>query len=385
MEVSLQQWQNATKECMDTIENFSKIHQPPPNIPDQVDAALPKAIAANGAFLQVQAVANTASTAVRSLKETVDELKVNSILSAPTMFELTANQMMALPAAADLHKLMQWLNKENTEDDSWLSWWNAKVSRKETKKTFATATLMVHRVMAFINKWQADPAALSLEDFTLELTTMSALLEMLALPFHPEHRFQKLLKKMFKQAPLTVRQVLTEWNALWDEDAVIHLNVAVFGADEVGTVADTKVVGWHPQKFTTPKLTPKKYPEDFREVFDRCKWNEDPATTWTALQSDQEDLGTDEATDGEASIGETLNDSRATESEDSDVEYVPTTPVPPPPSKKVKKATKYVADTDFLPAKPTLFQRPQTYQDIIDAQMSSWAAKQAAKHKTGPS
>ena len=49
--------------------------------------------------------------------------------------------------------------------------------------------------------------------------------------------------------------------------------------------------------------------------------------------------------------------------------------------KKVKKTTKYLVDTDFLPAKPTLFQRPQTYQDIIDSQMKSWAAKQAAKQK----
>ena len=382
MELSLQQWQNATKECMDTIENFSKIHQPPPNIPDQVDAALPKAIEANRAFLQVQAVANTASSAIRSLKETVDDLKANSVLSAPTMYELTANQMMALPAAADLHKLMQWLNKTDTEGDSWLDWWNAKVSTKDTKKTFATATLMVHRVMAFVNRWHADPAALSLEDFTLELTTMSALLEMLALPFQPEKRFQKLLKKTFKQAPLTVRQILAEWNALWDDDAVIHLNAAVFGTDEIGTVADNRVVGWHPQKFTTPKLTPIQYPEDFREVFDRCKPCTDTAAVFDALQNDQEcTSGDDGTTDGEASIDEGLNDSRATESDESEDEAGPSAPVMAPVAKKVKKTTKYLVDTDFLPAKPTLFQRPQTYQDIIDSQMKSWAAKQAAKQK----
>ena len=383
MEVSLQQWQNATKDCMDTIENFSKIHQPPPNIPDQVDTALPKAIKENAAFLQVQAVANTASTAVRSLKETVDELKANSVLSAPSVFKLTVNQMMALPAAADLHKLMQWLSKTEAPEgtDPWLSWWDAKVTAQQTKKTFATSTLLVHRTMAFVNRWHADPAALSLEDFTLELTTMSALLEMLGLPHNPEQRFQKLLQKIFKQAPLSVRQILAEWNSLWDEDSVVHLNAAVFGPEELNTVVDNRVVGWQPQKFTTPKLTPKKYPEDFREVFDRCGPTNDNATVWKDLQEEEGPVSNGGVTDGEASIEDEMNDSRATESEESDSGSATPEPVPPPAPKKSKKAPKYSVDVDFLPAKPTLFQRPQTYQDIVDAQMNSWAAKQAAKRK----
>ena len=380
MEVSLQQWQNATKDCMDTIENFSKIHQPPPNIPDQVDSALSKAILKNAAFMQVQAVANTTSAAVQSLKETVDELKANSILSAPTMFELTVNQMMALPAAADLHKLMHWLSKEDPEDDSWNVWWDAKVAAKQPRKMFATSTLLVHRIMSFTSHWQADPAALSLEQFTLELTTMSALLEMLELPFKPEQRFQKLLQKVFKQAPLTLRQILSEWNSIWTEDAVIHLNTSVFGTEELSSVMDNRVTGWHPQKFTTPKLTPGKYPEDFREVFDRCKSN-DNTTVWNELQDNQETPSDGGMTDGEASMEEDLNDSRATESEESDTEAEPPTTLVPPVPKKVKKTPKYQMDTDFLPAKPTLFQRPQTYQDIVDAQMNSWAAKQASKRK----
>lgn len=368
---------------MDTIENFSKIHQPPPNIPDQVDAALPKAIKENAAFLQVQAVANTASTAVRSLKETVDELKANSVFSASSVFDLTVNQMMALPAAADLHKLMQWVNKVESpeENDPWLSWWETKVASKQTKKTFATATLLVHRIMTFVNRWHADPAALSLEDFSLELTTMSALLEMLGLPHKPEQRFQKLLQKIFKQAPLTVRQILAEWNNIWEEDAVIHLNAAVFGSEELNTVVDNRVVGWQPQKFTTPKLTPRKYPEDFREVFDRCGPTNDNATVWNELQEEQGTTSDEGVTDGEASMEDDLNDSRATESEESDSGSVTPDPVPPPAPKKVKKIPKYSVDVDFLPAKPTLFQRPQTYQDIVDAQMNSWAAKQAAKRK----
>ena len=381
MEVSLQQWQNATKDCMDTIENFSKIHQPPPNIPDQVDAALPEAIKSNAAFLHVQAVADTASAAVRSLKETVDDLKADSPLSAPSMWELTANQMMATPAAADLHKLMQWLHKKETGDNSWLNWWNAKVAAKQPKKIFATATLLVHRIMTFVNQWHADPAALSLEQFTLELTTMSALLELIGLPFKPEQRFQKLLQKVFKQAPLTIRQILAEWNSIWDEDAVVHLNTAVFGSDELSIVVDNRVVGWHPQKFNTPKLTPEKYPEDFREVFDRCKLTNENTTVWNELQDDQEGTSEGAATDGEASIEEDLDDSRATESEESDSGSPPPAPVTPPKPKKAKKTPKYQVDADFLPAKPTLFQRPQTYQDIVDAQMSSWAAKQAAKRK----
>ena len=365
---------------MDAIENMASIHAPEPSFEEKMKTNFNKILLADEEFSKLQLRTLGDSKRLTTLENAVQGLKESNLGEVDDVYKLTMKQMMALPAAADLHRLIQWLAKEEDDVNEWNTWWEQVIHDKRPKKVFFTASLVVQRVLQFTNQWHADPAAMSMETLSLELTTLSALLENLSIPMQPEKRFQKLLKKLFKQAPFTLRQVMEEWNELWDEDAVVHLNVMVFGNGEVNTVVDTPITGWQPSKFNTPKLTPLGFPENFREVFDRCRAGEDKAECWANLNNEDVGDGVSYPSDGDTSIVGDLNDSRTTESDMSDVELVEPVIAPPSP-KKPKKQPKYVANADFLPAKPSLFQRPKTYEEVVQAQQIAWASKQATKKK----
>ena len=190
---------------------------------------------------------------------------------------LTVEDMKRASFLSDLQRLLLWCGI-SAIGPLWDTWWSDVQKQNTWLKITRTSAILTHQIIHFTTNWHKDLASISLEQVTLELATMVTLFDQLMFPEGPKEKLQDLLNKVFKKKTFTIRWLLEEWNDVWPEDCNVRLSVLTFGGDEVNSVMDTSVRGWHstnPPKYT--KLTPTLFPENFRDVF--CQGNIQSNTT----------------------------------------------------------------------------------------------------------
>ena len=187
--------------------------------------------------------------------------------------ELTVEDMKRASFLSDLQRLLLWCGIY-ADGPSWDKWWSEVQKQNTFMKVTRISATLTHQMVAFTSSWQKDLADISLEKVTLELAAMVALFDQLMFPEGPRDKIQGLLDKVFKKRTFTLRWLLEEWNDIWPADCNTNLSVLTFGGDEVNSIMDTSVRGWHttdPPNHT--KLTPLSFPENFRDVFCQGKYS----------------------------------------------------------------------------------------------------------------